>query len=78
MARKHGITFRQSYRRVARAARREAARLHHGGKFREAEARVRRLRTWLGRLARDIVRKMAGNAKLNFLRRKLQPADPAR
>ena len=63
MARKHGITLRQSYRRVARAARREAARLHHGGKFREAEARVRRLRTWLGRLARDIVRKMAGNAK---------------
>ena len=63
MARKHGITLRQSYRRVARAAQREAARLHHGGKFREAEARVRRLRTWLGRLARDIVRKMAGNAK---------------
>ncbi|WP_288051149.1 IS5 family transposase [Acidiphilium sp.] len=63
MARKHGITLRQSYRRVARAARREAARLHHGGKFREAEARVRRLRTWFGRLARDIVRKMAGNAK---------------
>ncbi|MCA7120869.1 MAG: hypothetical protein LGL72_16080 [Acidibrevibacterium sp.] len=45
MARKHGITRRLSYRRVAGAARREAARLHHGGKFREAEARVRRLRT---------------------------------
>ncbi|WP_407932574.1 hypothetical protein [Acidiphilium iwatense] len=31
-----------------------AARLHHGGKRREAEARVRKLRIWLGRLARDI------------------------
>ncbi|ABQ28752.1 transposase, IS4 family (plasmid) [Acidiphilium cryptum JF-5] len=63
MARKHGITLRQSYRRVARYARQEAARLHHGGKRREAEARVRKLRTWLGRLARDITRKIAGNAE---------------
>ena len=62
MARKHGITLRQSYRRVARYAQREAARLHHGGKFREAEARVRKLRTWLGRLARDIARKIDGDA----------------
>ena len=54
MARKHGITLRQSYRRVARYARQEAARLHHGGKRREAEARVRKLRTWLGpRLTRS-------------------------
>ena len=63
MARRHGITLRQSYRRVARYARQEAARLHHGGKRREAEARVRKLRTWLGRLARDITRKIAGNAE---------------
>ncbi|BAJ83050.1 putative transposase for insertion sequence element (plasmid) [Acidiphilium multivorum AIU301] len=63
MARRHGITLRQSYRRVARYARQEAARLHHGGKRHEAEARVRKLRTWLGRLARDITRKIAGNAE---------------
>ena len=62
MARRHGITLRQSYRRVARHAQREAARLHHGGKRREAEARVRKLRTWLGRLARDIARKIDGDA----------------
>ena len=48
MARGHGITLLQSYRRVARHAQREAARLHHGRKRREAEARVRKLRIWLG------------------------------
>lgn len=63
LARRHGVAVRQSYRRVARYARQEAARLHHGGKRREAEARVRKLRTWLGRLARDITRKIAGNAQ---------------
>jgi hypothetical protein len=61
MARKHSITLRQSYRRVARAAQPEAAHLHHGGKFWQAEAHMRRLRTWLGRLARDITCKIDGD-----------------
>ena len=39
-----------------------AARLIHSGRRRQAERRVRRLRTWLGRLFRDIGRKIAGNA----------------
>ncbi|TDH58205.1 IS5 family transposase [Dankookia rubra] len=62
LARRHGIRLRQSYLRVARRARREAARLIHAGRRRQAERHVRRLRTWLGRLARDISRKIAGKA----------------
>lgn len=62
LARRHGIRLRQSYLRVARAARREAARLIHAGRRRQAERHVRQLRTWLGRLFRDIGRKIAGKA----------------
>ncbi len=56
LARRHGIAPRQSYRRVSTRARREVARLIHRGRHREAERLVRRMRTWLGRLARDIAR----------------------
>ncbi|WP_369127900.1 IS5 family transposase [Paracraurococcus ruber] len=62
LARRHGIRLRQSYLRVARRARREAARLIHAGRRRQAERQVRQLRTWLGRLFRDIGRKVAGKA----------------
>jgi IS5 family transposase len=61
LARRHGVRLRQSYVRVARRARMEAARLMHAGRRRQAERQVRRLRTWLGRVARDVGRKIAGN-----------------
>lgn len=63
LARRHGIRLRQSYLRVARRARREAAKLIHSGRPRQAERRVRQLRTWLGRLFRGIGRKTAGDAE---------------
>ncbi len=63
LARRHDVRLRQSYIRLARRARRETARLIHRGRHREAERVVRRMRTWLGRLARDIARKIAGAAK---------------
>jgi IS5 family transposase len=62
LARRHGVRVRQSYVRIARRARMEAARLMHAGRRRQAERQVRRLRTWLGRMVRDIGRKIAGNA----------------
>jgi len=64
LARRHGIRLRQSYLRVARRTRREAAKLIHSGRPRQAERHVRQLRTWLGRLARDIGRKIAGNVAI--------------
>ncbi len=51
LARRHGIRLRQSYLRVAKRAKREAAKLIHSGRPRQAERQVRQLRTWLGRLA---------------------------
>ena len=62
LARRHGIRLRQSCLRVARKARRETAKLIHSGRRRQAERQVRQLRTWLGRLFRDIGRRIAGDA----------------
>ncbi|MBC4018170.1 IS5 family transposase, partial [Siccirubricoccus deserti] len=64
LARRHGVRLRQSYLRVAKRARREAAKLIHAGRRRQAERQVRHLRTWLGRLVRDIGRKIAHNAAI--------------
>jgi IS5 family transposase len=63
LARRHGIALRQSYIRVTTRARREVAKLIHRGRHHEAERKVSRMRTWLGRLARDITRKIAGAAE---------------
>ncbi len=70
LARGHGIRLRQSYLRVAKRAKREAAKLIYSGRPRQAERQVRQLRTWLGRLFRDIARKIAGTpaAKAAFAR----------
>ncbi len=61
LARKQGVTLRQSYARVARHARREAARLLHGRGHKQGMRHLRKLRTFLGRLIRDIARKIEGD-----------------
>ncbi len=63
LARRHGVTLRQSYLRVSGRAKREAARLMSSPRPHQAERQVRRLRTWLGRLARDIARKVVDKAE---------------
>src|SRR5918997_5487590 len=64
LARRHGVRLRQSFVRLAAHARREAARLMHGAGHPQALRHVRRLRTFLGRLYRDVGRKVAGEAEL--------------
>ena len=64
LAKKHGIALRQSFLRVGRRARRDVSRLIHGRGHKQAMRWVRKMRTWLGRLDRDIGRKIAGNATL--------------
>ena len=63
-AKKQGVAVRQSYLRVARHARREVGRLMHVGQRKQAERWVRKLRTWTGRLTRDIERKTVGEPDL--------------
>ena len=58
LARKHGLQLRQSFLRLGREARREVARLIHGKGHKQALRHLRKMRTWLGRLTRDVGRKI--------------------
>jgi transposase, IS5 family len=64
LARKHGVKLRQSYLRLATRARREVGRLIHGRGHKQAMRYLRRMRTWTGRLVRDIERKIEGKPDL--------------
>ena len=63
-AKRHGIKLRQSFMRLATRARREVARLLHGRGHKQGLRWLRNMRTWLGRLTRDIRRKIAGDPAL--------------
>jgi IS5 family transposase len=56
-ARDGGIGLRQSYARVGKAADHQASRYAHAKQYRRMQREVRRLRTWLGRVIRDVERK---------------------
>jgi len=64
LAKRHGIRLRQSFLRLATRAQREVGRLVHTRGHAQAMRDVRRMRTWLGRLERDVGRKIAGEAAL--------------
>lgn len=52
-----GVTLRQSYARVGKAAEHQAGRYAHAKQYRRMQREIRRLRTWLGRVIRDVQRK---------------------
>jgi len=52
-----GITLRQSYARVGKATEHQAGRYAHAKQYRRMHREIRRLRTWLGRVVRDVQRK---------------------
>lgn len=57
-AKLRGLRLRQSYLRVAKRAATKAGRYAHAKQFRRMRRELRRLRTWVGRLIRDITRKV--------------------
>ncbi|RME96442.1 MAG: IS5 family transposase [Alphaproteobacteria bacterium] len=63
-ARRHGVVLRQSYVRVAKRAAIMAGRYAHAKQFKRRNRQIRFLRTRLGRLIRDIRRKIDGDAAL--------------
>ena len=63
-AKRHGIGLRQSFLRLATRARRDAARLLNTRGHGQGLRWIRKMRTWLGRLIRDIRRKVAGDPAL--------------
>jgi transposase, IS5 family len=64
LARKHGVQLRQSYVRIAKRAAMMAGRYAHAKQFNRHGRELRILRIRLGRIIRDIRRKIAGHADL--------------
>ena len=64
LAKRHGVVLRQSYRRVGKIALIKHQRYAHAHQFKRANKALRKLRTYLGRVIRDIGRRIAGNDAL--------------
>ena len=64
LAKREGVELRQSYRRVAKRAAIMVGRYTHAHQFKRARRELKFLRTRLGRIIRDIRRKIAGNPAL--------------
>ena len=64
LARKHGVRLRQSYLRVAKNVAMMAGRYAHAKQFNRHRKQLRILRSRLGRIIRDIGRKIAGQSAL--------------
>jgi transposase, IS5 family len=64
LAKAHGVELRQSYARVGKFALIKHQRYAHAKQFKRANRSLKKLRTYLGRIIRDIARKIEGNAWL--------------
>ena len=64
LAEKHGFALRQSYVRVGKFALIKHQRYAHAKQFKRAKRALRSLKTYLGRVIRDIGRKVRGDAGL--------------
>jgi transposase, IS5 family len=64
LAQRHDVPLRQSYRRVAKRAAIMVGRYTHAHQFKRARRELKFLRTRLGRVIRDIRRKVAGDETL--------------
>lgn len=67
LARQHGVRLRQSYLRIAKRAAMMAGRYAHAKQFNRHHRQLRLLRTRLGRIVRDIRRKIAGQLDLDAI-----------
>ena len=64
LAKKLGVELRQSYARVGKFTLIKHQRYAHARQFNRAKRALRRLKTYLGRVMRDIARKIAGDEAL--------------
>ena len=64
LAKRLGVELRQSYRRVGKFALIQHQRYAHAKQFKRANRALRTLKTYLGRVIRDIARKIEGDPRL--------------
>jgi transposase, IS5 family len=71
LAKHHGVALRQSYTRVGKFAPIQHQRYAHAKQFKRANRMLKKLRTLLGRVIRDIGRKIEGDSGLEAVFEKL-------
>jgi transposase, IS5 family len=64
LAKRHGVPLRQSYARLGKRALRLAGRYAHAGQMKRARREIKRLKTYLGRVFRDVRRKIEGRPEV--------------
>ena len=67
LAKKTGVSLRQSYERVGKHALIAHQRYAHAKQFKRANRALRTIRTYLGRVCRDLVRKTGDDAQLRAI-----------
>ena len=67
LAKKHGVPLRQSYARVGKHARIAYQRYAHAKQFKRANRALRSVRTYLGRVFRNVERKTRRDAALRAI-----------
>ena len=67
MAKIHGIELRQSYTRKSKRALLQANRYFHARQMRRGSKQIKKIKIWLGRVVRDIQRKIEGSQEHQFL-----------
>jgi transposase, IS5 family len=65
-AKRHGLKLRQAHSRLAKRAAVQAGRYAHARQMRRMRRELKRLKTYLGRVYRDVARKVAGNQGLSL------------
>jgi IS5 family transposase len=79
LAKKHGVALRQSYERIGKHALIAHQRYAHAKQFKRANKALRKLRTFLGRVERDIARRIKDDEGLrDVFRRPLYLAERVR
>ena len=73
LANQCGVDLRQSYRRVGKLALIKHQRFAHAHQFKRANKALRKLNTHLGRVIRDIGRRIAGNDALQEVFARVMP-----
>ena len=64
LAKQHNIKLRQSYVRVGKSAVISSGRYRHAKQMKRAKRVENKLKTWLGRIIRDIEKKLPGDNTL--------------
>jgi IS5 family transposase len=64
LAKRHGVPLRRSYQRLSKRALRLASRYAHARQMKRARREIKRLRTYLGRVLRDVRRKLEARPEI--------------